>query len=211
LVTRFATSPPTDNCPQLKEAQPLSQLDTRSISHFDSSALWFDGPEVSLNWLFPYPILPSSSVSPPIPSLSPNCRREPKPPDGWVVCVEVHTGPTRAAGGLPAGRHARDLRRGVAAARHGRAGPAGPPRPQLGPQLFCSASASAVRATHVPGGHAVGAAGTARAGAGQRSRRGHSLAALHARGAIFALGAPAAAAPHGTHQGAWAGSTAPMG
>jgi hypothetical protein len=24
LVTRFATSPPTDNCPQPKEAQPLS-------------------------------------------------------------------------------------------------------------------------------------------------------------------------------------------
>jgi hypothetical protein len=28
MVTRFATSPPTDNCPQPKEAQPLSQLDT---------------------------------------------------------------------------------------------------------------------------------------------------------------------------------------
>jgi hypothetical protein len=31
LVTRFATSPPTDNCPQPKEAQPLSQLDIRLI------------------------------------------------------------------------------------------------------------------------------------------------------------------------------------
>jgi hypothetical protein len=30
-TTRFATSPPTDNCPQPKEAQPLSQLDIRSI------------------------------------------------------------------------------------------------------------------------------------------------------------------------------------
>jgi hypothetical protein len=29
MVTRFATSPPTDNCPQPKEAQPLSQLDSR--------------------------------------------------------------------------------------------------------------------------------------------------------------------------------------
>jgi hypothetical protein len=31
MVTRFATSPPTDNCPQPKEAQPLSQLDIRLI------------------------------------------------------------------------------------------------------------------------------------------------------------------------------------
>jgi hypothetical protein len=29
MVTRFATSPPTDNCPRPKEAQPLSQLDIR--------------------------------------------------------------------------------------------------------------------------------------------------------------------------------------
>jgi hypothetical protein len=57
-MARFATSPPTDNCPQPKEAQPLSQLDIRLIQHFDSSALWFDGPEVALNWAFPYPILP---------------------------------------------------------------------------------------------------------------------------------------------------------
>jgi hypothetical protein len=56
MVTRFATSPPTDNCPQPKEAQPLSQLDIRLIQHFDSSALWSDGPEVALNWPFPYPI-----------------------------------------------------------------------------------------------------------------------------------------------------------
>jgi hypothetical protein len=46
MVTRFATSPPTDNSPQPKEAQPLSQLDIRSIQHLDSSALWSDGPEV---------------------------------------------------------------------------------------------------------------------------------------------------------------------
>jgi hypothetical protein len=51
MVTRFVTSPPTDNCPQPKEAQPLSQLD---------SALWSDGPEVALNWLFPFPILPAA-------------------------------------------------------------------------------------------------------------------------------------------------------
>jgi hypothetical protein len=57
-VTRFAASPPTDNCPQPKEAQPPSQLDTRSKQHLDSSALWSDGPEVTLNWPFPYPILP---------------------------------------------------------------------------------------------------------------------------------------------------------
>jgi hypothetical protein len=31
MVTQFAASPPTDNCPQPKEAQPLSQLDIRSI------------------------------------------------------------------------------------------------------------------------------------------------------------------------------------
>jgi hypothetical protein len=44
----------TDNCPQPKEAQPLSHaLNIRSIEHFDSSALWSDGPEVTLNWLFP--------------------------------------------------------------------------------------------------------------------------------------------------------------
>jgi hypothetical protein len=57
MVTRFAASPPTDNCPQPKEAQPLSQLDIRLIQHFHSSALWFDGPEVELNWPFPYPII----------------------------------------------------------------------------------------------------------------------------------------------------------
>ena len=38
MVTRFVTSPPTDNCPQPKDAQPLSQLDIRLILHFDSSA-----------------------------------------------------------------------------------------------------------------------------------------------------------------------------
>jgi hypothetical protein len=31
MVTRFATSPPTDNSPQPKEAQPLSQLDSESL------------------------------------------------------------------------------------------------------------------------------------------------------------------------------------
>jgi hypothetical protein len=34
-----STSPPTDNCPQPKEALPLSQLEIRKIKHFDSSAL----------------------------------------------------------------------------------------------------------------------------------------------------------------------------
>jgi hypothetical protein len=58
MVTRFATSPPTDNCPQPKEAQPLSPLDIRLIQHFDSSALWFDGPEVAINWPFPHPMYP---------------------------------------------------------------------------------------------------------------------------------------------------------
>ena len=33
MVTRFATAPPTDNCPQPKEAQPLSQLDIRLIQY----------------------------------------------------------------------------------------------------------------------------------------------------------------------------------
>jgi hypothetical protein len=58
MVTRFAASLRTDISPQPKEAQPLSQLDIRLIQHFDSSALWSDGPEVALNWLFPYPIQP---------------------------------------------------------------------------------------------------------------------------------------------------------
>jgi hypothetical protein len=39
MVTRFAASLRTDNCPQPKEAQPLSQLDIRLLQHFDSSAL----------------------------------------------------------------------------------------------------------------------------------------------------------------------------
>jgi hypothetical protein len=38
-----AHTQPTDNFPQPKEAQPLSQLDIRSIQHFDSSALWSGG------------------------------------------------------------------------------------------------------------------------------------------------------------------------
>jgi hypothetical protein len=50
---------PTDNCPQPKEAQPLSQLDIRIIRHLDTSALWFDGAEVALNESpFPHRILP---------------------------------------------------------------------------------------------------------------------------------------------------------
>jgi hypothetical protein len=53
MATRFATPPPTDNCPQPKEAQPLSQLDIQFISHFDSSALWFEGPEAALIGYFP--------------------------------------------------------------------------------------------------------------------------------------------------------------
>jgi hypothetical protein len=48
---------------QPKEAQPLSQLDIRLMEHFDLSALWSDGPEVALNWPFPYPI----------PDLRPRC------------------------------------------------------------------------------------------------------------------------------------------
>jgi hypothetical protein len=35
----------------------VSRSDIRLIQHLDSSALGF-GPEVALNWLFPYPILP---------------------------------------------------------------------------------------------------------------------------------------------------------
>ena len=53
MVTRFLAPLRTDNSPQPKEAQPLSQLDTRSIQHFDSSALWSDGPEVALIGHFP--------------------------------------------------------------------------------------------------------------------------------------------------------------
>jgi hypothetical protein len=40
-------------------ATTVSRSDIRSIQHLDSSALWSDGPEVALNWLFPYPILPT--------------------------------------------------------------------------------------------------------------------------------------------------------
>jgi hypothetical protein len=47
----------TDNSPQRKEAQPLSHgSDIRLIQHLDASALGF-GPEVALNWLFPYPLI----------------------------------------------------------------------------------------------------------------------------------------------------------
>ena len=55
MVTRFATSPPTDKRPQPKEAQPLSQLGIRLIKYniLTSSALWFDGPEVALTEYFP--------------------------------------------------------------------------------------------------------------------------------------------------------------
>jgi hypothetical protein len=60
---RQLESPPTDNCPQPKEAQALSQLDIRSIQDFDSSALWSDGPEEALYWPFPYPILPARSTT----------------------------------------------------------------------------------------------------------------------------------------------------
>ena len=67
MVTRFATSPPTDNYPQPKEAQPLSQLEIRLIQYLDSSALWFDGPEVALNWLFTYPIPNPSAPSDAVP------------------------------------------------------------------------------------------------------------------------------------------------
>jgi hypothetical protein len=62
MVTRFATSPPTDNCPQPKEAQPLSQLDIRLIQHLDSSALWSDGPEVALILHYPAPWTPQTTV-----------------------------------------------------------------------------------------------------------------------------------------------------
>ena len=55
MVTRFATSPPTDNCPQPKEAQPLSQLDIHLYNiltpRLCGLMLWFDGPEVALIWL----------------------------------------------------------------------------------------------------------------------------------------------------------------
>jgi hypothetical protein len=36
----------------------VSRDNIRLIQHLDSSASWF-GPEVALNWLFPYPLLPS--------------------------------------------------------------------------------------------------------------------------------------------------------
>jgi hypothetical protein len=38
----------------------VSRSDIRLIQYLDSSALWF-GPEVALNWLFPYPLLPLSA------------------------------------------------------------------------------------------------------------------------------------------------------
>jgi hypothetical protein len=63
MVTRSLASLRTDNCPQPKEAQPLSQLDIRSIYHLDSSALWSDGPEVALNWVLPYITHARSRVS----------------------------------------------------------------------------------------------------------------------------------------------------
>jgi hypothetical protein len=34
----------------------VSRSAIRLIQPFDFSALWSDGPEVALNWLFPYPI-----------------------------------------------------------------------------------------------------------------------------------------------------------
>jgi hypothetical protein len=60
----FAASLPADNSPQRKEAQPLSHaLTSDQYNMFDSSALWPDGPEVELNWPFPYPILPPPALS----------------------------------------------------------------------------------------------------------------------------------------------------
>jgi hypothetical protein len=42
----------------------VSRSDTRLIHHFDSSALWSDGPEVALTWPFPYPqLLPAVLLS----------------------------------------------------------------------------------------------------------------------------------------------------
>jgi hypothetical protein len=59
MVTRFATSPPTYNCPQPKEAHHCLSL-TSNQYNVSTPRLcgWSDGPEVALNWLFPYPILP---------------------------------------------------------------------------------------------------------------------------------------------------------
>jgi hypothetical protein len=41
----------------------VSRSDIRLIQHLDSSALWSDGPEVALNWPFPYPKYPSPGVA----------------------------------------------------------------------------------------------------------------------------------------------------
>jgi hypothetical protein len=59
MITRFAASLRTDNCPQPKEAQPRSHtLSHPTNTTFGLLGSWF-GPEVALNWLFPYPILPT--------------------------------------------------------------------------------------------------------------------------------------------------------
>jgi hypothetical protein len=50
MVTRFAASLRTDNCPQPKEARPLSHALTS-----DSNNIWT--PAVALNWLFPHPLI----------------------------------------------------------------------------------------------------------------------------------------------------------
>jgi hypothetical protein len=48
----------------MNEAQPLSQLDIRSIQHFDSSALWSDGPEVALNLAISLPYINPRTSTP---------------------------------------------------------------------------------------------------------------------------------------------------
>jgi hypothetical protein len=40
----------------------VSRSDIRLIQYLDSSALWSDGPEVALNWLFPFPNLSAQRV-----------------------------------------------------------------------------------------------------------------------------------------------------
>jgi hypothetical protein len=52
----FAASLRTDICPQRRESSSTSHARNPFILNFFDSAQWSDGPEVALNWLFPYPI-----------------------------------------------------------------------------------------------------------------------------------------------------------
>ena len=57
MVTRFAASLRTDSCPQPMEAtHGLTLSDIRFNTTFGLLGSWF-GPEVTINWLCPYPLI----------------------------------------------------------------------------------------------------------------------------------------------------------